>query len=100
MNVEYFPESKVSISIEVRFNAPTVTSSDADSPSMGGRINSLNDTHRKRINNYIMHLYGWTVWWERVKNKKKIPASENPKMPYLRAKKSEQEKAKFVVILH
>ena len=41
-----------------------------------------------------MHLYGWTVWWERVT---KTPASENnTKKPYLRAKKSEEEKAKFV----
>ena len=94
--VEYFPVSKVPITREVLFNAPTVTSSDADPPSMGGRINPPNDTIRKRINNYTMHLYGWTVWWERVTKQEKTPASENPQKPYLRAKKSELEKAKFV----
>ena len=94
--IEYFPESKVPICREVRFNAPTVTNSDADPPSMGGRINPPNDTHRKRINNYQMHLYGWTVWWERVTKLEKTPASDNTKKPYLRAKQSEVEKAKFV----
>ena len=45
--IEYFPVSKVPITREVLFNAPTVTSSDADPPSMGGRINPPNNTHKR-----------------------------------------------------